>query len=229
MMQKDLRRTLILLIAKLQTPPPESKVAFAELLRLKDALEAPEHIFDIANLVWGSTVQALTDPEMQWGKAEYEALRQELRGQSGSFQTYALKHPFVDLLDEAGKQAYQQAKFIVHERLQALAADPPTTLFSEAYEQVADTLSEYQRTPITLADLILAHICTHLFQLPEVASFDILDEEMHGFSSILPSAAVIDVRQELAHLEGMLHKLEGNAVLFVEVGLLPQGYILNIR
>lgn len=231
-MQRDYRHILLRLIIQLQARPPEKDAALAELNRLRDELEAPEHVFDIPSIIWGSSFNALMHPLEEWEPGEIHALQQELLGFSGTSSTYALKYPFVDLLTPEGQQAYEHIKLMLAERLPRLSQDPPDLSLSDAYTCAAEAVYAYHTTlhaAHTVADLVLGHLCSHLYQLPDTASFDILDEESHRFSSILPRSGVVDVRGELLHLDDMLRKLEGSAVLFVEVGILPHGYMLNLR
>lgn len=182
-----------------------------------------QDIFSIDSLVFGGFVQTALSTDISSDQMALKQLRDELLGIAPSWNTYAIKHNFVNLLQGDGLQAYRLVKELYHllsTRRRNLAQEERLTdeLYELCYEKI---------TPQTIAELLVTNGCQVLLALPYgfPEEFDLLD----NFSSIYPIASPLMLQEHLDYLAGILEKIEGNRTLFIDIHILRSGFNLNLR
>lgn len=205
-----------------------------------EALEAfenkfSEDAFSLEALVFGGIVQeALSEPapdEPEW----ISALIDGLAGRTHYANAYALQYNLVRLLKDEALEAYQKLKTMLSIVAGRMGTPIKWEDESEAYKDLTESLFElcYERMSCdTIADFLVVQGCHVLFSVPDDGSecFDVR-EEWHGFSTIFPAdlPAKLPIQPHLDYVEGILRKLEGEEVLFVDVHILPEGFVITLR
>ncbi len=214
---------------------PDQKEETNQILRTtyQEFIESP---FSLDSIVFGSIVHKALGTVAQEDEKVLRILRDKLLGQVPSRNTYALKYNFVELLQGEAYEAYEKLRSLlplIADRVGASDIPSHESAESEAYEDLGESLYElcYEKMQTcTIADLLVAQGCQVLLSLPDDGSeyFDITSDKS-SYSSIYPVSSIEAVDVHLKYVEGILERLEGKAVLFVDVHLLPEGFVLNLR
>lgn len=208
--------------------PNQQQEANRILESLFNHFHEKEHIFSLSSIVYGRFIQIVKAPEFQTNHAALSIFKNQLLGQTPYWATYALKYDFVGLLQGDFLQAYQKLEellTIFAERLGNPRRNIPT--IPEDLTEILHDLCYEQLRPYTIAELLVAHGCHILLSLPDDGneSYDILNV----FGSIYPVSSIETVDTHLKYVRDILQKLQGKKVLFVDVHILPEGFVINFR
>jgi hypothetical protein len=231
---QQLRRELIRALEMLLAQPSQREEANQVLhtLELEFFEETRKHVVSLDHIVFGSFVSAATSGEVQSDPSVLSALRDELIGRVPYRSTCALKCNLVESLHGDAFEAYCKLK-----KLLAVVTDrvgTPMTLedMSEEYTDFRESLYElcYEKLQThTIAELLVAQGCHVLMTLPDDGSEYIDMEDPFDISTFYSIPDMEAVGPHLKYVESILQKLEGKAILFVDVHLLPSGFVINLR
>jgi len=219
-------------IEMLLAQPERSEEANRILRAFHHRFHEKEHILSLDSIVFGGLVHEALSSEAQREPSILSVLRDELMGHIPYRNTYALKHNFAELLYGDALEAYQKLKEIF--AIVAGRVGTPMTLqdMSEEYKDLGESLYElcYEKLQThTIAELLVAQGCHVLLTLPDDGSEYIDLKDPFYFSTIYSISGMEAVGPHLKYVESILQKLEGKAILFVDVHLLPRGFVINLR
>lgn len=224
------RDEIVRIIDILLNQPDQSKEANRLLHSLHQYFLEKEHIFSLDSIVYYPFIQLVGSPEFQKDRTALSVFKDQLLGQIPYWNTYALKYNFVELLQGDAVEAYQKLRQLLTIFTKRLNKLDPIQDISENYEDLLDRLDDlcYKRLhPYTLAEFLVAQGCHILLKLPRGESeyFDTLDV----FEGIYPVSTIESVNNHLKFVEDILQKLQGEIVLFIDVHILPNGFVLSSR
>lgn len=157
----------------------------------------------------------------------------ELKGQKRNWNTTAIKHDFTPHLSDKFRALYHGLQKIVtllnqEDELESSEIELIDSYADDLYEGIETEISE------TIDDLIIITACNVLFRLPSnyPKHFDLLDERGgYGskFSSIGSRNIMVDIDEHVSYLEGLLEKLEGKRTLYIDVSIISEYHLINIR
>lgn len=228
----ELRNTLIKIIEMLLNYPEKVKFAKQTLANLEHELLTPRNLISIEKIVFGSTISALNDEEVQLDSNSLTAIKNDLLGTVPYKHTYALKYNFVELLDEVSLEIYQKSKHLLNIIIARINNEPIINNISEEYTNFYESLYDlsYDKLQIkTIADLLVSQISHLLLCLPDDGTEYIDMADPPRYSTIY---SILDKEPILPHLDYinlLLKKLEGEVILFVDVHILKEGFAINLR
>lgn len=230
MLQSTVRYKIIQAIELFLNQPDSKKIACQILDAIRQ--EFLNNIFALDSVVFGGIVEDARSLLLCGEIDSLHALRDELMGQIPSRNSYALKYNFVELLGQESYETYRKLTKLLQIISQRIDVSMTSREEIENYEDLRESLyvSCYEKMQVcTLADLLVAQGCHILLLLPDNGAmyFDIADS---AFSSIYPPVYSQEaIEPHLTYVKSLLQKLEGKAALFVDIHLLPEGFVLNLR
>lgn len=200
-------------------------------------LQSLEHhftsdLFSVNSVVFRGFVGMALDSATLSERVVLDQLKKELLGVVPSLNTYAIKHSFVHLLDCESQQAYlllRQLYALLTSNYGSQPEDETLEEEDELREQLHDLCSE-KIVATTIPQLLVTHTAQAILSLPYdyAETFDLMDEEV-GFSTILPVSSQESLQEHLEYIGNMLKKIEGKKTLFIDIHILPEGFVLNLR
>jgi hypothetical protein len=189
--------------------------------------------YSLASIVFGSTIIYLSSKEVEREPEIIDIVGKELKGQERNWNTTAIKHDFTLYLSDKFCALYRGLQKIVTLLNQEDALGSGTIELIDSY---ADDLYEGIETeiPETIDDLIIITACNVLFLLPShyPKHFDLSDERGgYGakFSSIGSRDIMVDIDEHISYIVGLLDKLEGKRTLYVDVSIISEYHLINLR
>ena len=228
--EKHIRDEIVRAIDILVEQPNQRQEANHIMRQLSGHFQEKGHIFSLNSIVYGYFIRIVKAPEFQTDYTALSTFKSQLLGQAPYWATYALKYNFVELLQGEFLQSYrklQQLLTILADRLNEKDLGQQGL---ESYENVREMLYEscYEHLkPYTIAELLVAHGCHILLSLPDDGNeyFDTLNT----FGGIYPVSNIEAVDKHLNQVKDLLRKLQGDAVVFVDVHILSEGFVINWR
>lgn len=202
--------------------------------RLKDLYEYIfQYRYSLASIVFGGTIVYLSSKEVEREPEVLDMVDRELKGQERNWNTTAIKHDFTLHLSDKFRALYHGLQKIISLLNQEDELESSEIELIVAY---ADDLYEGIKTeiPETIDDLIIITACNVLFQLPSnyPKHFNLSDERGgYGslFSSIGSRDIVVDIHEHVSYIDGLLEKLEGKRTLYIDVSIILEYHLINIR
>ena len=224
------RNTIVWAIESLLEHPNQKEDVNQVLALLRHKLSEEKNLFSFDSIVFGPFLSQVLSSEVQLEPETMIILKDELIGKTPYWNTYALKYDFTKLLYGDTLEAYQRLKEFLNLLVSYLNTNGVLEDIVERYEDLLEVLYEFCYGKLqsnTIAELLLGQSCHILLSLPHpiLSYFDVQDV----FSSIYPISDMEKTNNQLGHVQGLLQKLEGKIVLFVDVHLLTDGFILNLR
>lgn len=200
----------------------------ASLNNIYDHLHETQNAFLIDNIVFGHFIHLLTDNEVKRDTKLLQTIKDQLSGEKPYIQTYALRYPFVELLSGEIMDAYQEL-LSMYDYVTRKVNNSKVEEIPKNYSELRENLFlRYGRIKAkVIPDLLVIQACHTLLSLPDdQRSFDVMDV----FSSIYPKPTITAIETQLSYVQGILNKLLGDEVLYIEVCILPDGnYMINLR
>jgi hypothetical protein len=187
-----------------------------------------QNAFLIENIVYGKYIQCLFDDDVTNDVRQLQLIRDELLGQDFVIHTYALRYPFIELLEGEFLTIYQGLLSMydfVDRKAHNFNIEEIPTNYDDLREDLF-LLSERLK-PRSIADLLVLQSCNILFSIPDdKQSFDVTE----WFSSIRTGPIITPIDQHLSYIKSLLDKLLGEDVLYVDTSFLPDAnYMINLR
>lgn len=231
----QIRDLLIKAIDALLSEPPLTEEYETCMETINNRLFWREQIFTLDHIAFGAIAQRVYSKEFRATKSELLMHKNRLLGERNRWSSYALKHKFLDLLEVDELETYAGIKQVLGILKSSMSQSNPE--ITDEYKEKHGYIHEYthrERPIVTLPQLLLSYVGNVLLHLPAdgAASFDVFGRDKKGasFGTLMPPASSIETLDtHIQYVEGMMNKLEGNAVLFVDVAFTPEGYIMNLR
>ncbi|MCU0520967.1 MAG: hypothetical protein MUF84_09775 [Anaerolineae bacterium] len=190
-------------------------------------LESP---YSLNSLVYGGLAHELQNPCARKEQEVLLTLREELSGHTSNYHSFALKMDFLTLLTEEARETYRDLQILL-EAVARQAREWPDAGMSEVVESLTESL--YSRCyggdpPVTIAELLLGQACHVLLSLPSDCT-DRFGIETSRYSTVFPEPESAPVEPHLQYVQRLLLQLAGDSILFVDIQLLPEGYVLSCR
>lgn len=204
---------------------------FNELVKTIEAQLDTYGNFTLTRIAYGYFVSFVTSSGMQIDPDALLHAKNQLLGKIPYWNTYLINHNLASLLKEESLKLYEQIILLMDMLKQT------HKIGSNEYKQLRNSVEEicYLVQVNTLAELLVAHLANILSRLPdqELAVYDPMG--IHKlpyrlrYSSIRPKESTVSVWEQLRYCESMLQKLKGEEILFVDVHLTMDGYLINLR
>jgi hypothetical protein len=210
--------------------------ANAILRSLKTQYHKALPIFSLDSLFFGGLITAALDDEFQSQKESLIQIRDELTGKQPYWKTYALKYDFVRLFGPEMHKAFQQIIELVE-----MVEEPEQRLenrerFEDLHEYLHAFLFEIlvptHLTEMLLGLLIHAALVLPIWRPSEVGDiFDVANSDTSGsFCLIWPPETLEDTYlNHTRYLRSLIQKIKGQEILYVDLTIVPNHSMLNIR
>jgi hypothetical protein len=193
-------------------------------------------IFSLDSLFFGGLITAALDDEFQSQKSSLIQIRDELIGKQPYWKTYALKYNFTELFSPEMEKAFQW----IIELLNLVENHSERIVYRERFEDLHESLYTFvyeSLIPMHLPELLLGLLIHAALVLPiwrpsETSdTFDAAnDDTSGGFSLIWPPPSLEDTYlNHTAYLRSLLRKIKGEEIVYVDLTIVPNHSLLNIR
>lgn len=204
---------------------------FNSLMKTLEARLSAYGDFSVLQFVYGYFVSFAKSPDMQIDHKALLHTKRQLLGKEPYWNTYLINHDLAKLLAGEGLRVYQEILLLIDKMNQT----GNTNLDECRQLKKAVEKNGYLIYVNTLPELLVAHLANILGRLPnqDPAVYDPLG--VHElpyrlrYSSIRPKESTVSVQAQLDYCVGMLRKLAGEEILFVDVHLMSDGYLINLR
>lgn len=225
---KPLRTIILDAVDSMLLNSTDKKNVIASINDVYRQLLEVQNAFLIERIVYGHFIHLLTDSEVQSSIKWLQSIKEQLSGQQLHIHTYVLRYPFVQLLEGETLEVYQgllKLYNIVVQKVNNLKLDEIPEDYEEFRENVFLLYGGIKAKSV--ADLLVIQACHTLFSIPDdQRSFDVTEV----FGSIYPTPTITTIDTHFSYIQGILNKLLGNEVLYVEVCILPDAnYMINLR
>lgn len=210
----------------------EAEQANQTLTSLWSKFSEKEQIYSIESLVFNIFVQDIKNSGTQAHRDELIRLRDELLGTASHWHSYAIRSDFTKSMTDSTIKTHNilQVVFVEYKRvLLGNALDENLDIIGELLEELH--LSCYQNQPANfLVELLVFQACHTLLTLPIPPQkiVNIHDGESR-WGSFGTGSAIVNVEDQINYVGDILRKIKGELVVFVDVHMLSEGFVLNVR
>lgn len=196
---------------------------------------AKEQLYSIESLVFGIFVKDINSPSTQANKEDLLILRDELLGRNPHWHSYAIKDDFAKSMNDLTVRTYKNLCSSIELFRMALSTNtiyPQHDVSSNLDDLLEDlhSLCYHDMIVSSLSDLIVSqagHIILSL-PTPPKKTFDILDPSSRWGTFGLASS-IEKTETQLDYVESLIQKIEGRSVLFVDIHIHSEGFVINLR
>ncbi len=227
------RAQLLQAINTLLSEPAQKDVTLATLTELYEKFLEPENAFSIASLVFGGLVNEVRSRYAQIDHSILLLRRDQLEGKIPHRISFALKYNFSVLLHRPAQEAYELLGVLLNRYKQMLEQPGQGKSSTDALDDQFEALHQlcyFILVADQLPELLVAEGAHLLLSLPDPPSptFNLAGDTA-AFSTIFPVESVENTQVQLDYIESLMRKLQGHETLFVDIHLLSEGYLMNIR
>jgi hypothetical protein len=203
---------------------------------LEDQYREKYQLFSLDRLFFGALITLSLDDEFQSQTESLIHIRSQLTGKQPHWGTYALKYDFTEFFSATMLNAFQQIAellVLIEESQKRLEHwEHFDNLHEDLYTFLFEILVPTHLSEMLQGLLIHAALVLPIWRLSEIGdTFDAANSDTSaGFSLIWPPETIEDTYlNHTQYLRSLIRKIKGEEIVYVDLTIVPNHSMLNIR